>query len=268
LKSFDWHLGFQKMGKIDKLQSYEMRPRNYMSKQFIYFAGVLFLMTAAILAVTAQENNSALNNTTMNNTTLNVSINQTQNQTLNASAVESINDTSNETLIIVPGVDLNVTANETLNQTVLNETTAAQEEPVLVQNETIPVQNFTMPAQNETIPTIPVETAPAQNVTIPVQNETIPAPNVIVPDQNITMQENATLNVEPVIIAGATATVSQPSVMRVGSPANPVFVLGVGPKTGEATRIGGYSQTQTYELGSPAKPVSDLGNIAFNFDVI
>jgi hypothetical protein len=220
------------MGKIDKLQSYEMRPRNYMSKQFIYFAGVLFLMTAAILAVTAQENNSALNNTTMNNTTSNISINQTQNQTLNASAVESINDTSNETLIIVPGVDLNVTANETLNQTVLNETTAAQEEPVLV------------------------------------QNETIPALNVIVPDQNITMQENATLNVEPVIIAGATAIVSQPSVMQVGSPANPVFVLGVGPKTGEATRIGGYSQTQTYELGSPAKPVSDLGNIAFNFDVI
>ena len=111
----------------------------------------------------------------------------------------------------------------------------------MVQNETIPVQNLTMPAQNETIP---VETAPAQNVTIPVQNETVPALNVIVPDQNITMQENATLNAEPVIIAGATATVSQPSVMQVGSPANPVFVLGVGPKTGEATRIGGLCKAK------------------------
>ena len=71
-----------------------------MSKQFIYFAGVLFLMTAAILAVAAQENTSALNNTTMNttmnNTTLNVSLNQTQ----NASVVLPINATANETLIV------------------------------------------------------------------------------------------------------------------------------------------------------------------------
>ncbi len=83
-----------------------------MSKQFIYFAGVLFLMTAAILAVTAQENTSALNNTTMNitmnNTTLNVSLNQTQ----NASVVLPINATANETLIVAPGADLNETANE------------------------------------------------------------------------------------------------------------------------------------------------------------
>lgn len=105
-------------------------------------------------------------------------------------------------------------------------------------------------------------------MTIPVLNETITAINVTVTDQNITMQENATFNAEPAVIVGATPAVSQPSAMQVGSPANPVFVIGVGPKTGEATRLGGYSQTQTYELGSPAKPVSDLGNIAFNFDVI
>ena len=49
-----------------------------MSKQFIYFASVLFLMIAAILAVSAQENTTALNNTTMNNTTL------LNNTTLNA----------------------------------------------------------------------------------------------------------------------------------------------------------------------------------------
>jgi hypothetical protein len=139
-----------------------------------------------------------------------------------------------------------MTADETLNQTALNETTAAQNESILVQDEIIPVQN----------------------VTIPVQNETIPAIDVTVPDQNITMQENATLNAEPAISVGATAAVSQPSAMQVGSPANPVFVIGVGPKTGEAIRLGGYSQTQTYELGSPAKPVSDLGNMPFNFVVI
>ncbi len=203
-----------------------------MSKQFIYFAGVLFLMTAAILAVTAQENTSALNNitmnTTMNNTTLNVSLNQTQ----NASVVLPINATANETLIVAPGADLNETAAETLNQTELN------------------------------------ETIPAQNETIPVQNETIAAQNMTIPAQNITVPENATLQAEPAIIAGTAAMVAQPSAMQVGSPANRVFVIGVGPKTGEATRLGGYSQTQTYELGSPAKPVSDLGNIAFNFDVI
>lgn len=196
-----------------------------MSKQFIYFAGVLFLMTAAILAATAQEDTSALNNitmnTTMNNTTMNVSLNQTQ----NASAVLPINATANETLIVAPGADLNETANEVMNQTELN------------------------------------ENIPAQNETVPVQNETVPA-------QNITVQENATLQAEPAIIAGPTAVASQPAVMQVGSPANSVFVIGVGPKSGEPAQIGGYGQTQVHELGSPAKPVRNLGNIAFNFDVI
>lgn len=48
-----------------------------MSKQFIQFAGVLFML-AALLAVSAQENTMALNNATMNNTTL------LNNTTLNA----------------------------------------------------------------------------------------------------------------------------------------------------------------------------------------
>lgn len=210
-----------------------MRPRNYMTKQFIYFAGVLFLMTAAILAVTAQENTSALNNTTMNITMNNTTLNVTMNQTQNASVVLPINATANETLIVAPGANL---------------------------NETIPVQNVTVPAQNVTIP--------IQNMTIPAQNETVPVQNETVPAQNITVPENATLQEEPAIIAGATATISQPAVMQVGSSANSVFIIGSGLKSGEAIQIGGYGQTQIHELGSPAQPVRDLGNIAFNFDVI
>ena len=97
-----------------------------MSKQFIYFAGVLFLMTAAVLTAAAQENTSSLNNTamniTMNNTTLNVSLNQTQ----NASVVLPINVTANGTLIAAPIENLNATANETMNRTDLNETTPSQ----------------------------------------------------------------------------------------------------------------------------------------------
>jgi hypothetical protein len=43
-----------------------------MSKSLIQFAGVLFML-AALLAVSAQENTTALNNATLNNTTLNAS---------------------------------------------------------------------------------------------------------------------------------------------------------------------------------------------------
>jgi hypothetical protein len=64
-----------------------------MSKQFIQFASVL-LMLAALLAVSAQENTTALNNATMNNTTL------LNNTTLNASVIEVPilpTETANET---------------------------------------------------------------------------------------------------------------------------------------------------------------------------
>ncbi len=55
-----------------------------MSKQLIYFTGVLLLMMTAVLAVSAQDNslnatllnNTTLNNTTLNNTTINLSANQ------------------------------------------------------------------------------------------------------------------------------------------------------------------------------------------------
>ena len=205
-----------------------------MRKQFIYFAGVLFLMTAAVLAATAQENTSSLNNTALNNTTLNVSSNQTQ----NATAIEPINATSNETMIAAPQANLNETSNETLNQTDMNETVPAETEIVPAQNETVPVMNET--------------------------NETVPALNVTVPALNITVPENVTLKAEPANIASATAMVSQPEVTQLGAPSNSVFVIGGGLKSGEATQIGGNGQSQAYEVGSPAKSVKDLSSIAFD----
>jgi hypothetical protein len=82
-----------------------------MSKQLAQFAGVLFML-AALLAVSAQENTTALNNATMNNTTL------LNNTTLNASVIE---------VPILPA--------ETANETALNETVSVEE--------IIPVQNAT-----------------------------------------------------------------------------------------------------------------------------
>ncbi|MDD4162207.1 MAG: hypothetical protein PHW87_06975 [Methanothrix sp.] len=113
-----------------------------MRKQFIYFTSVLFIL-AAVLAVSAQDNMTAMNNTTMNNTTL------LNNTTLNASL--------NETAIEAPTLPT-VAANETA----LIESVPATSEIIPVQNETVAVQNETAPAQNVTAPT-----APAQNVTAP-----------------------------------------------------------------------------------------------------
>jgi hypothetical protein len=56
-----------------------------MSRQLIYFAGVLLLMMTAVLAVSAQDNSlnaTLLNNTTLNNTTINLSANQTINMSV------------------------------------------------------------------------------------------------------------------------------------------------------------------------------------------
>ncbi len=66
-----------------------------MSRQLIYFAGVLLLMMTAVLAVSAQDNSlnaTLLNNTTLNNTTINLSANQT----INVSANETV-ELQNET---------------------------------------------------------------------------------------------------------------------------------------------------------------------------
>jgi hypothetical protein len=100
-------------------------------------------------------------------------------------------------------------------------------------------------------------------VTIPVQNGTAPA-------INLTGPENATLKAETVNNASTTATLSQPEVTQVGSTPNSVFVIGGGLKSGEAIQIGGneQSQSQAFELGSPAASVKDLSNAAFYTNII
>jgi len=118
-----------------------------MSKQFIQFASVLFML-ATLLAVSAQENTTALNNATMNNTTL------LNNTTLNASVIE------------VP-----ILPTETANETALNEAVSAENESAPAASEIIPVQNETAPSQIEVIAT-QNETAPAQNTT---QSENVTA---------------------------------------------------------------------------------------------
>ena len=111
-----------------------------MTKQIIYFAGVLLLMMAAALVVSAQDVspalNATINNTTLNNTTLN-------NTTINAT-IPLVNVTSNETISAAENISINVTANQTL------------------------------PSGNETV--IPVEAAPV-NVTAPEVIEAPPAAN-------------------------------------------------------------------------------------------
>ena len=136
-----------------------------MSKRSIQFASVLFML-AAILAVSAQENTTALNNASMNNTTL----------------------LNNTTLIEAPVLPTE-TANETApietasNETALNETVSAENEPAPA-SEIIPAQNETPIApievvapQNETAPA--PETTPSENATAAV--ETIPAIPVLQP---------------------------------------------------------------------------------------
>lgn len=108
-----------------------------MSRQLIYFAGVLLLMMTAVLAVSAQDNSlnaTLLNNTTLNNTTINLSANQT------------INMSANETVALQ-----NETALLPIQTSPLNDTVA-------VENETIPAVVDATPAVNETVAAT-VETA-------------------------------------------------------------------------------------------------------------
>ena len=107
-----------------------------MSKQLIYFTGVLLLMMTAVLAVSAQDNflnATLLNNTTLNNTTINLSANQT----------------------------FNVSANETVG---------LQNETVLLPVQTSPL-NDTVTVENETIPAV-VDATPAVNETVAATVET------------------------------------------------------------------------------------------------
>ena len=113
-----------------------------MSKQLIYFTGVLLLMMTAVLAVSAQDNSlnaTLLNNTTLNNTTLN-------NTTINLSANQTINVSANETVEL---------QNETA---VLPVVTSPINDTLAVENETIPTMINATPAVNETVAAT-VETA-------------------------------------------------------------------------------------------------------------
>ncbi|MDQ1261724.1 MAG: hypothetical protein QG575_905 [Euryarchaeota archaeon] len=91
-----------------------------MIKRSIQFAGVL-LMLAAVLAVSAQENTTALNNASMNNTTL--LSNTTQNATTSEPIIVAANESVIEASEIIPAQ---------------NETPIAPIEVVAPQNETAP----------------------------------------------------------------------------------------------------------------------------------
>jgi hypothetical protein len=58
-----------------------------MNKQFIYFASILVLATAATFAATAQQTNATANNTTLNNTTAALNIGAAINTAQNLSTV-------------------------------------------------------------------------------------------------------------------------------------------------------------------------------------
>jgi len=127
-----------------------------MIKRSIQFAGVLFMLTA-ILAVSAQENTTALNNASMNNTTL------LSNTTQNATTIEPIIAAANESVIeaseIIPAQ---------------NETPIAPIEVVAPQNETAPAPEAT-PSENataavETLPVIPALQSSGMQIGSPQKN--------------------------------------------------------------------------------------------------
>ena len=149
------------------------------------------------------------------------------------------NETVTVEMEIVPVQNVTVPA--------MNETN----ETVPVEMEIVPVQNETVPAMNETNETIPVEMeiVPMQNVTVPAKNET----NETVPAQNVTVPDNH-IKAEPLISASHNRNGLQPQVMQLGSPANPVFVIGTGPKSGEATQIGGTCKAKTRPIKWALQP--------------
>jgi hypothetical protein len=195
-----------------------------MSKRFIQFASVLFML-AALLAVSAQENTTALNNATMNNTTL------LNNTTLNASVIE------------VP-----ILPTETANETALNEIVSAENESAPAASEIIPAQNETVPVQNET--------APTQIEVIVAQNETAPA-------QDTTQSENVTAVAEQ-ITASPIPVALQPGAMQIGSPQRTVFTIGGIGRTPSLFPIDSKALSQdAYKVGLPAETIMDLSALPF-----
>lgn len=203
-----------------------------MSRQLIYFAGVLLLMMAAALAVSAEDipalnatvNNTTLNNTTLNNTTINVSINET----INATPVLA-NVTINETLPAADIESINMTTNETMPSG--NETYIPPVEIALV--------NDTAPVENEIIPAV-IETTPVVTETAAVPTEQI-APT-IVPAAGILGKMEA----------------GQVQASMLGLAGKPTFMIGSGLSAGEVIQVGSTKARATYVLGSAAKSTVGL----------
>jgi len=196
-----------------------------MSKRFIQLASVLFML-AALLAVSAQENTTALNNATMNNTTL------LNNTTLNASVIE------------VP-----ILPTETANETALDEIVSAENESAPAASEIIPAQNETVPVQNET--------APTQIEVIAAQNETAPA-------QDATVSENVTVVAEPVSTISPIPLALQPGAMQIGSPQRTTFTIGGIGRTPSLFPIDSKALAQdAYKVGLPAETIMDLSALPF-----
>ncbi|HUS74878.1 MAG TPA: hypothetical protein VMY43_02605 [Methanothrix sp.] len=211
-----------------------------MSKQFMHFTCVLFMMTA-LLAVSAQEDTTALSNDTMNNTTL--LNNTTLNASVNETTSEPVSIASNETMIealILPA--------ETANETAPIEIISAENETSPAASEIIPVQNETVAVQNET--------APSQIEAIAAQNETMPA-------QNVTMPENVTAVEETVSTASPMPAAPQSGAMQIGSAEKTAFAIG-GERTPSLFPINSKALTQeAYEVGLPAETIMDLSALPF-----
>ncbi|MFZ2471552.1 MAG: hypothetical protein WAW52_06375 [Methanothrix sp.] len=190
-------------------------------------------MLAAILAVSAQENTTALNNATVNNTTL------LNNTTLNATTSEPVSVPANETVIEAP--------------TLPTETTNETEPAVSAENESVPAVGDIIPVQNETVP--------AQNETAPTQIEATAAQNETAPAQNATQTENVTAFAEPVSSIPAAL---QPGSTQIGSPQRTVFAISGSGSTPSSFSIDGKSLAQgAYKVGLPAKTIMDLSALPF-----
>ncbi len=196
-----------------------------MSKRSIQFAGAM-LMLAAILAVSAQENTTALNNAGMNNTTL------LNNNTQNATISEPIIVAANESVMEAP-----ILPTETANETVQNETVSAE-------NESAPASEI-ISAQNETL-LAPIEVVASQNETAR--------------SQETTLSENVTAPAEPI----TSSPVLQPRAMQIGSPQRTVFAIGGIGNSPNQFSIDGKALAQgAYEIGLPAKTIMDLSALPF-----
>ncbi|MGB4653463.1 hypothetical protein [Methanothrix sp.] len=197
-----------------------------MTKQIIYFAGVLLLMMAAALVVSAHDSSPALNatikNITANNTTLN-----------------------------------NTTINATLNNTTINATIALDNATL---NETVPATEnaSVVVAANETLP--PVEAALESVIEAPaVVNVT--APEVIEAPPAVNETEVAVVSAPTVVptegILGKMETRPAQAV-ALGMKIKPTFIVGSGLGAGEAVQVGATKARETYTVGFPAKSTIDL----------